>query len=173
MFLPATLAGYHGLRVYGKRNAAKIFLVLASLFFYGWWDIRYVPLVAISVLANFATGLLMERRELARPALIIGIVVNICLLGYYKYANFFLANLGELTGIPLTIGSIVLPLGISFFTFQQIGYLVETSRDGRAERNFLNYSLFAIFFPHLIAGPITHLHWNVTYNEWCRCHCCC
>jgi alginate O-acetyltransferase complex protein AlgI len=156
MFLPTTLFGYHGLRVYGRRDAAKIFLALASLFFYGWWDVRYVPLIIISVVMNFGAGLLMKSRELARPVLILGIIFNLCLLGYYKYANFFLGNFGELTGISLTVGSIVLPLGISFFTFQQIAYLVETSRDGRYEQNIVNYSLFVMFFPHLIAGPITH-----------------
>jgi alginate O-acetyltransferase complex protein AlgI len=156
-FLPVTLLGYHGLRLYGKREAAKIVLLLASLFFYGWWDVRYVPLVVTSVLVNFAIGLVLGQKASARrSALIVGIIFNLGLLGYYKYANFFLANLGELTGFSLTIGSIILPLGISFFTFQQVAYLVETSRDGHCERNIINYGLFVIFFPHLIAGPITH-----------------
>jgi alginate O-acetyltransferase complex protein AlgI len=156
-FLPVTLAGYHVLRLYGKRGAAKIVLLLGSLFFYGWWDIRYVRLVVISVLMNFSVGLLLGRDKRARRAvLIIGIVFNLALLGYYKYSNFFLASVGDLFGSSFTIGAIVLPLGISFFTFQQIAYLVETSRDGLCERNIVNYSLFVMFFPHLIAGPITH-----------------
>lgn len=156
-FLPITLFSYHGLRLYGKREAAKIVLLLASLFFYGWWDVRYVPLVVTSVLVNFGIGLLLGRKQRApRLVLIIGIIFNLGLLGYYKYANFFLINFDKLTGLPLTISSIVLPLGISFFTFQQIAYLVETSRDGQCERNIVNYGLFVIFFPHLIAGPITH-----------------
>jgi len=156
-FLPVTLLGYHGLRLYGKREAAKIVLLLASLFFYGWWDVRYVPLVVTSVLVNFAVGLLLGRKRSARRlVLIIGVIFNLGLLGYFKYANFFLANFDQLTGLSLTISSIVLPLGISFFTFQQIAYLVETSRDGRCERNIISYSLFVVFFPHLIAGPITH-----------------
>ena len=156
-FLPLALAAYHGLRVYGKPRWAKTILLIASLFFYGWWDVRYVPLIIISVLLNFIIGLVLGQKECARRfVLIVGIVFNLGLLGYYKYANFFLNNVSELTGLSLTIGSIVLPLGISFFTFQQIAYLVETSRDGHCERNIINYSLFVMFFPHLIAGPITH-----------------
>jgi alginate O-acetyltransferase complex protein AlgI len=156
-FLPLALAGYHGLRHLGRHESAKVFLALASLFFYGWWDVRYVPLVIISVAANFAIGLLLGAKGAARaPVLALGIIFNLGLLGYYKYANFFLTNVGDITGLSLTVGAIVLPLGISFFTFQQIAYLVETARDGRCERNFINYSLFVIFFPHLIAGPITH-----------------
>ena len=156
-FLPLALAAYHGLRVYGKPRWAKTILLIASLFFYGWWDVRYVPLIIISVLVNFIIGLVLGQKESARRfVLVVGIVFNLGLLGYYKYANFFLTNVSELTGLSLTIGSIVLPLGISFFTFQQIAYLVETSRDGHCERNIINYSLFVMFFPHLIAGPITH-----------------
>jgi alginate O-acetyltransferase complex protein AlgI len=156
-FLPVTLAGYHGLRLAGKKNAAKLLLVLASLFFYGWWDVRYVPLILFSIATNFAAGRLMGGRAAARrPALIAGIVFNLGLLGYYKYANFFLANLADLTGISFTIGAVVLPIGISFFTFQQIVYLVDAAREGQCERSVVNYTLFVLFFPHLIAGPITH-----------------
>ena len=123
------------------------------------WDVCYVPLIIISVVANFVIGLILGQKESGRrSALVVGIVFNLGLLGYYKYANFFLTSVGELTGLSLTVGSIILSLGISFFTFQQIAYLVETSRDGHCERNIINYSysLFVMFFPHLIARPITH-----------------
>jgi alginate O-acetyltransferase complex protein AlgI len=156
-FLPVSLAGYHWLRIAGFANAAKLFLVAASLFFYGWWDINYVPLIVFSVAINFTLGLLMGRGEkLRRPALLAGIMFNLALLGYYKYTNFFLASLGAATGISVPIISIILPIGISFFTFQQIAYIVDTSRDGRCEWSIVNYTLFVLFFPHLIAGPITH-----------------
>jgi D-alanyl-lipoteichoic acid acyltransferase DltB (MBOAT superfamily) len=156
-FLPVTLAGYHWLRLSGRPNAAKLLLVLASLFFYGWWDVRYVPLIVVSVAVNFAIGRLTGRNEVARrPALIAGIVFNLGLLGYFKYANFFVTNFADLAGASFTIGAVALPLGISFFTFQQIVYLVDAARDGRCERSIVNYILFVLFFPHLIAGPITH-----------------
>jgi D-alanyl-lipoteichoic acid acyltransferase DltB (MBOAT superfamily) len=156
-FLPVALAAYHGLRIYGKQEWAKCALLLASLFFYGWWDVRYLPLIIISVLVNFVIGLILGQKiNLRQSILIVGIIFNLGLLGYYKYANFFLTNLTELTGLSLTVRSIILPLGISFFTFQQIAYIVETSRDGGCERNIVNYGLFVIFFPHLIAGPITN-----------------
>jgi alginate O-acetyltransferase complex protein AlgI len=156
-FLPVSLIGYHWLRISGYATGAKLFLVAASLFFYGWWDINYVPLIIFSVGVNFTFGLLMGRSEaLRRPGMIAGIIFNLALLGYYKYTNFFLANLGAATGIAVTITTIILPIGISFFTFQQIAYIVDTSRNGRCERSVVNYTLFVLFFPHLIAGPITH-----------------
>jgi D-alanyl-lipoteichoic acid acyltransferase DltB (MBOAT superfamily) len=155
--LPLTLVGYHLFRLHGRPGAARFVLVFASLFFYGWWDVSYVPLIVVSILVNFALGLVMGGSPgMRRPALIAGLVFNLGLLGYYKYANFFLANVGALTGVSYTIGAIILPIGISFFTFQQIVYLVDAARDGRCEQSIVNYSLFVLFFPHLIAGPITH-----------------
>jgi D-alanyl-lipoteichoic acid acyltransferase DltB (MBOAT superfamily) len=156
-FLPVTLLVYHWLRLSGREQAAKVFLVLASLFFYGWWDPRYVLLVMGSITANFVISLGMERwKRYAKPLLILGLVLNLALLGYYKYANFFVDTVQEVTGGPFALEKIILPLAISFFTFQQIAYLIESYRDGKAADSFTDYSLFVLFFPHLIAGPITH-----------------
>lgn len=94
----------------------------------------------------------------ARAILIAGIAANLGLLGYYKYANFFVANLNALFGSSLILETIILPLAISFFTFQQIAYLVDAYRGETHEYSFLHYALFVIFFPQLIAGPIVHHH---------------
>ena len=157
-FLPVTLAGYHGLRLYGRRSEAKMFLVLASLFFYGWWDLRYVLLVAVSVAVNFGAGLLLapNRGRRVVPCIDCRYYLQPPSLGLLQVCKFLFGEFRRFDWAPFTIGTIVLPLGISFFTFQQIVYLVETARDGRCELNIVNYTLFVIFFPHLIAGPITH-----------------
>lgn len=156
-FLPVVLAVYHGLRLAHRQQAAKLWLVLASLTFYGWWDWRYLGLVGGSIGLNFVWSRVIERRP-ARAGLLLGIGVaaNLALLGYYKYANFFVRTVDSLAGLDWQVGHIVLPLAISFFTFQQIAYLVESRRDGRAADSLVDYALFVLFFPHLIAGPITH-----------------
>ena len=156
-FLPVVLLVYHWLRLAGRQQAAKLFLVAASVFFYGWWNPLYVPLVLASVGANFALSLVMARsRRHARAILIAGLVLNLALLGYYKYANFFIGAFDHLVGLDLTMRKVVLPLAISFFTFQQITYLIEAYRDRKAADSLTDYALFVLFFPHLIAGPITH-----------------
>jgi D-alanyl-lipoteichoic acid acyltransferase DltB (MBOAT superfamily) len=156
-FLPVALLVYHRLRLSGRQHAAKAWMGLASLFFYGWWDWRYVALVSGSIVANFLWSRVIARRPAsAKRLLAIGVAANLALLGYYKYANFFVSTVGALTGIDWHIGHIVLPLAISFFTFQQIAYIVESTRDGKPADSFVDYSLFVLFFPHLIAGPITH-----------------
>ena len=156
-FLPIALIGYHWLRLRDRAPAAKAWMVAVSLVFYGWWDWRYVGLVSVSIAVNFWWSRVMERRpERASMLLGVGVLANLALLGYYKYANFFVSTVDALTGIDWHIGNIVLPLAISFFTFQQIAYLVESRRDGKAADSFVDYALFVLFFPHLIAGPITH-----------------
>jgi D-alanyl-lipoteichoic acid acyltransferase DltB (MBOAT superfamily) len=156
-FLPVALLAYHWLRVTDHERAAKLFLVAASVFFYGWWDVRYVPLVVGSIGANFVLSLFMSRSK-ARGKLILalGLALNLILLGYFKYANFFVSAVDQMTGLELTLRKVVLPLAISFFTFQQIAYLVEAYKDGKPAKSFTDYCLFVLFFPHLIAGPITH-----------------
>ena len=144
-----------------NRAAAAVWLALASLFFYGWWDPRYVPLLVGSVLFNFAMGSWIARCRQAgsgatNRALAIAIAADLVLLGYFKYAHFFVATADDLVHAHWTIANIVLPLGISFFTFTQIAFLVDVSRGLVAEINFVHYLLFVTYFPHLIAGPILH-----------------
>jgi D-alanyl-lipoteichoic acid acyltransferase DltB (MBOAT superfamily) len=158
-FLPAALLAYHLLRIRGRQVAAKLVMVLASLVFYGWWDPHYVVLVLGSIGVNYLLGAVLHRlRAPGRrdAVLFLGLALNLGLLGYYKYASFALQNLGGLFGVHDVTATVIIPLAISFFTFQQIAYLVETWRGQKPADNLLDYSLFVLFFPHLIAGPITH-----------------
>ncbi|NLF45912.1 MAG: MBOAT family protein [Syntrophomonadaceae bacterium] len=159
VFLPVALIIYFLLNSQRWYTAAKIWLILASLFFYSWWNIAYLPLILVSIITNYliGTGLSSHRPLLSRRRLLIGgLIFNIGLLGYFKYADFFIANLNSVFsgGIPLL--HLVLPLAISFYTFQQIAFLVDTYRGQAQEKKFLNYALFVLFFPQLIAGPIVH-----------------
>jgi len=160
VFLPVTLSVFFLLGSHGERRAAVAWLVGASLFFYGWWNPAYLGLITASVLFNYTIGALLgyqqRRATFRRTALIVGITANLLVLGYYKYAGFFLANLNAGLHTTFHLGEIVLPLGISFFTFTQIAYLVDAYRGEAREYNFLQYALFVTYFPHLIAGPVLH-----------------
>lgn len=138
---------------------AKTWLLVASLFFYGYWNPAYLPLILISMLVNYAIGMFLGRNKAKtyrKAILTIGIIFNVLLLGYFKYYDFFVENINFLIGSELVLKNILLPLAISFYTFQQIAYLVDSYRLETKEYNFLNYGLFVTFFPQLIAGPIVH-----------------
>jgi len=154
-FLPLSLAVYFAL---GRRAAWAVgWLVAASLFFYAWWNPRYLPLILASIGFNFAIGRALRRRPSHAGALLaFGVAANLVLLGVFKYADFAVRNAADLTGLPFALPHIVLPLGISFFTFTQIAYLVDVRRGKAQEPSLLNYALFVSFFPHLLAGPILH-----------------
>lgn len=157
-FLPlAALIFFYIGRRFGQEYAIS-WLVFASLFFYGWWIPAYLGLILLSILFNYSIGIMMGWRDGAwsRVLLAIGVTANLALLGYYKYANFFVDNLNNLSGSNYHLSTIILPLAISFFTFQQIAYLVDVSRGETREYGFLHYCLFVTFFPQLIAGPIVH-----------------
>jgi len=163
LFLPITLAVYFLLNRNKLTTAATAWLVFASLFFYSWWNVKYLALIVGSIIFNFGVGTGLSRmvrsgteERSKKVALIIGVAGNVLLLGYYKYTDFFIANLNTLTGLQIGLQKIVLPLGISFFTFTQIAYLVDTYSGRAREYDFLNYCLFVTFFPHLLAGPIIH-----------------
>jgi D-alanyl-lipoteichoic acid acyltransferase DltB (MBOAT superfamily) len=160
-FLPVALAGFFLVgRVAGPRWALG-WLIGASLFFYGWWNPRFVLLLAASILGNYCLGqrvLSLSRTGAGRAArrwLIAGVVANLTLLGWFKYANFLVHDVLRLNAPELTI---FLPLAISFFTFQQIMFLVESFRGERPDSGLLSYAAFVAFFPHLIAGPIVRPH---------------
>jgi len=155
IFLPIVLLGFHLIGKKGHYRLAISWLVFASLFFYGWWNPVYILLILGSTLFNFFFGfLLLKQRN--KLFLILGIMGNLAVLGYFKYANFFVANINHLSGSNIVLEQIILPLGISFFTFQQITFLVDTFLGKTKEYNFLQYFLFVTFFPQLIAGPIVH-----------------
>lgn len=158
LFLPISVIGFFWLSRYGKTTGAA-WLAFCSLFFYGWWDLRYVALLLLSIGLNFFSGKIIARKARStsgRAMLTLSIAANLALLGYYKYAGFFVAVIGDLSGNSWPALSIVLPLGISFFTFTQIAFLVDAYRGLASEYRFSYYILFVTYFPHLIAGPILH-----------------
>lgn len=159
-FLPITLLGFFFIGSRAHRRAVVAWLVGASLFFYGWWNPAYLGLVIGSMLFNYAVGIGLSsphtERKYKKTILTFGVAANLVTLGYFKYANFFVANLNWGLDTNFVLGTIILPLGISFFTFQQIAYLVDAYRGETKEYNFLDYCLFVTFFPQWIAGPIVH-----------------
>ena len=158
LFLPLTVALYFTfIRLLGREYGLGI-LVAASLFFYGYWNPQYLLLILSSIGINFILGswVIPGSRRFGASFLVLGVMINLGLLGYFKYANFFVDNINALAGAGWNLEHIVLPLAISFFTFQQISYLVDSWQGKTREYNFLHYCLFVCFFPQLIAGPIVH-----------------
>lgn len=166
-FLPLVFLGYFFLNTKRLLLGAKVWLLVASLFFYSYWNPLYLPLILLSIGVNYSIGLALgflgkeckESDRYARwrlPVLWIGIVFNLALLCYFKYSDFFIENINVFLENKIEILNIVLPLAISFFTFQQISYIVDSYHRKTQEYNFLNYALFVTFFPQLIAGPIVH-----------------
>ena len=158
-FMPLALLGFLLASRLGAR-AGAVWLVLASLAFYAYWRVEFLPLLLISISFNFGIGWAlartMERPGLQNGIFVFGLTADLLALIYYKYAVAIAVSLGlpSVAGTP--IGSIILPLGISFFTFTQIGYLVDVKHGVAKTRDLLSYVLFVTFFPHLIAGPILH-----------------
>lgn len=160
-FVPIALLGYELISRWLGRASAVVWLVLASLFFYGWWNPPYLILLLGSALANFGLGRWQERIEAAqggpsKPLLVFTIVLNLGLLGYFKYFNFFVRTANNLFDAGLGVEQIILPLAISFYTFQQIAYGVDVYAGKVKNSPFMEYLLFVTFFPQLIAGPIVH-----------------
>ncbi|KFI07538.1 MBOAT family protein [Massilia sp. BSC265] len=157
LFLPITAIVYFVL-ARRTREGAAAWLALASLAFYGWWSLSYIPLLLASIVFNYSVG---QRISAATgPArkrwLVFALAADLALLGYFKYADFFISGVNQLTATEFPALHIVLPVGISFFTFTQIAYLVDTYQGKVNETNFLHYLLFITYFPHLIAGPVLH-----------------
>jgi len=150
-FLPITLSLVFLAARVGQHKIALTVLIIASLFFYGWWNPFYLPLIIISVLFNFLLGRVIYKN---RILLFIGLTFNLGLIAYFKYANFFVDNLNIALQSNIYLERIILPLAISFFTFQQIAFLVDSYRGNSEKYHFLHYCLFVTFFPQLIAGPI-------------------
>jgi len=157
IFLPVVFFGYFFLNRLKLVQLAKGWLVLASLFFYSYWKLDYLPLILLSMIFNYSIGSTMINQEKVNlkinPKLVltIGIVGNIGLLAYYKYFDFLINNLNTILKADFNYLNIVLPLGISFFTFTQIAYIVDAYKGEAKEVDFINYALFVTYFPHLIA----------------------
>ena len=156
-FLPVTLVVYLFLQSFGFKEARYAWLAAASLFFYGWWNPQYLLLILLSMLFNYAVGRVLLREKWRKAWVLAGgLAINLLTIGYFKYAGFFVENANTVFSSRWTVPDILLPLGISFFTFQQITYLVDSYRHETKEYNFIHYCLFVSFFPQLIAGPIVH-----------------
>lgn len=161
-FLPITFFIYFYLNHKRLIELSKAFLVASSLFFYAWWNINYLPLIVVSMLVNYVIGRKLSgfgtyKKIYSRKLLLsTGIIFNLSLLAYFKYVDFFIINFNRTLDTNIELWNLALPLAISFYTFQQIAYLVDSYRKETKEYNFLNYAVFVSFFPQLIAGPIVH-----------------
>lgn len=159
LFLPLTLVGYYGLRHFKQDKPALIYLVIMSLWFYGYNNIYYLPILMISVCVNHLLAAGMDRfaGEKTRKALLWGgILWNLGILFIFKYYDFFVGNMNTAFGWDVTFLNIALPLGISFYTFQQLSYVVDVYKKECAYYSFLEYATYVTFFPQLIAGPIVY-----------------
>ena len=162
LYLPVVFAGFFAIARFSRRGAA-LWLALASLFFYGWWDPRYVLLLLGSISFNYVMGYTIAHARVddaptsrGRALLAFAVSANLALLAYYKYADFFIGTANALAGLDWALWHVILPLGISFFTFTQIAFLVDAHRGIAREYNPVHYLLFVTYFPHLIAGPVLH-----------------
>jgi alginate O-acetyltransferase complex protein AlgI len=159
-FLPLALALFYAAGRFGR--VAKVLLTLLSLGFYAMWRPIHLPLLLGSIVVNYFVGdriqaaLAAGRERAVRVWLVFGLCADLSFLGWFKYANFVADNISAVTGSPIGLARIALPLGISFFTFQKIAYLIDSARGDAQKMSFLDFSLFASFFPQLIAGPIVH-----------------
>jgi alginate O-acetyltransferase complex protein AlgI len=163
-FFPAVFAGFFALAA-RSRQLAALWLGLASLFFYGYWRVEALPLLLVSICVNYWFGLRVTPDERTTPRerrlyLYAALAINLAVLGYFKYANFFIDNvnsvLHSLGREPVPALNVVLPIGISFFTFTQIAFIVDCYEGKVRERRFIHYLLFVSYFPHLISGPVLH-----------------
>jgi len=164
VFLPITFLVYFHLSRRLRTSAANSWLIVASMFFYAWWNIIYLPLLVGSILFNYTISTFLRKTEDSserkrKILLITGIAGNVSLLGYFKYADFFITNVNLLFQTHMKFLYLALPLAISFFTFQQIGFLIDSYKRNIIQNDFVPYALFVTFFPQLIAGPI------VQHNE--------
>lgn len=169
VFLPLVLLGFYLLPrlVHDPghlRTAQNLFLIAASLFFYGYFNLSYLLLIAASILVNYFLALAMQSSSGSRPGLskfcfVAGILFNVLLIGYFKYYDFFIENINFLFRSSFTLKHLLLPLGISFFTFQQLSFLVSVHKQEERVGDFVSYCVFVLFFPQLVAGPI------VLYSE--------
>ena len=167
LFFPVVTAGYWGLNHFQCFELSKIWLIVASFYFYAQGSPAFFPFFLGSVLANYVLGITLcqirgEEKQLQRKLiLLLGVLGNVALLGYYKYMNFFLENLNALAGTDFVMKKLALPIGISFFTFQLIAFLVDCYRGETKQYHITEYLLFITFFPQLIVGPIVH-HAEIT-----------
>lgn len=157
LFLPVTLIGWFFLNRIEKYKAAQAFLVAMSLWFYAYFDVSYLSIILASCLINYLFSFFLTKKEdtgFQKSMLIAGCVINLGILGYFKYYDFFLENLNAVFSADFSLKHILLPLGISFFTFQQLSFVIDRCKGKAPHYDLLDYLNFVTFFPQLIAGPI-------------------
>lgn len=158
-FLPISITGYFTFHHFKKHNAAKLWLVICSLFFYGYFNFSYLWIIVSSIIVNYIFSFYFMKKTdanktLRKFLLILGLSLNLGLLFFYKYLDFLFEITSNIFNTDPIHLNLILPLGISFFTFQQISYLIDAYHNKARQYNFLDFSLFVTFFPQLIAGPI-------------------
>ncbi len=158
LFFPVCLFGYYGLLRLQREQTAKVFLVAMSFWFYGYFNLSYLLIMICSIAGNYLFHRLLSGRQ-DRRLLVMAVTANLGVLFYFKYFDFFLTTVNGVFGSSIALRNILLPLGISFFTFQQISFVVDTYRGEVRDCSLIDYALFVAFFPQLIAGPI------VNHNE--------
>lgn len=162
LFLPMCISGYFLLHYLNYPKVAQLFLLGMSLWFYGYFNIKYLPIILTSILLNYMFFELLKKdfsRTIRLSALIVAIVFNLGILFYFKYYGFFIENINAVFHTGFITESLVLPLGISFFSFQQLSFVIDSYRRQVPDYGLLEYALFVTYFPQLIAGPI------VTHDE--------
>ena len=163
-FFPISLGIFYLCKRFGG-GPEHLAILAASLFFYAWWDVRFLPLLISSITVNYIAGMVLAwwvsngRQRAAGWLMTAAIALNLAVLGVFKYSHFAVTNLNAALDTDFTLGSIILPLGISFFTFEQISFLVDVRRGQTRPSLYVHYALFVSFFPRLVAGPI------IRYNE--------
>ncbi len=158
-FLPLTLAGYFLLSRVKSALPQRIFLIIASLVFYAWFEWKYIFLIASSILINYLIATVINRTKInsiRKTLFVVSVIFNVLLIGYFKYYDFVIGTINSIASTEFVLKEIVLPLGISFFTFQQISFLLYIYKNRQKKVKFLNYVLFVSFFAQLVAGPIVH-----------------
>ena len=166
-FLPLVLLGFYLLprliAAPGRlRRAQNLLLIAASLVFYGYFNVSYLLLIAASILVNYLLALAIQngrRKQIVKLCFVVGVLFNVLLIGYFKYYDFFIENINFLFRGSFALKHLLLPLGISFFTFQQLSFLVSVYKKEEQVEDFISYCVFVLFFPQLVAGPI------VLYSE--------
>lgn len=161
-FLPVCILGYYILNYFKRHNLGQLYLLLMSLWFYAYFNVRYLFIILGSIAVNYCIYLALQKlseSSARRLALTAGLTFNIGVLLYYKYMDFFIGNINAIFGKEYALWGIVLPLGISFFTFQQISFIIDAYKGEVPPYSFLYYASYVTFFPQLVAGPI------VTHDE--------
>lgn len=159
LFLPITLIVYFMLNNFKQEKLSKIWLVGMSLYFYAYFNVSYLYLIILSICINYYIGNKLSKKDSVlklsdKNNFLVGILFNVGMLFYFKYYDFFIKNMNTVFNTDLSLLKLMLPLGISFFTFQQLSYLVDSYKGNSKNYDFLSYCLFVTFFPQLIAGPI-------------------